>query len=116
MLKVEDYCHEQHRTVERLDPVRAPAAGTGRFVEPHRDGADDARPLVAAGNIPNQMMADYYAQRAAAGLIVTEATQISKQSQGYSFTPGIHTQEQIDGWKLELISSIGVSASLPCLG
>lgn len=52
------------------------------------------------GNVPNPMMADYYAQRASAGLIVTEATQISPQGQGYSFTPGIHTREQIDGWRL----------------
>ncbi|WP_064607518.1 alkene reductase [Photobacterium sp. J15] len=52
------------------------------------------------GNIPNQMMADYYAQRAGAGMIITEATQISPQGQGYSFTPGIHTQAQIEGWKL----------------
>lgn len=52
------------------------------------------------GNVPNPMMADYYAQRASAGLIVTEATQISRQGQGYSFTPGIHTREQIDGWRL----------------
>ncbi len=52
------------------------------------------------GNIPNAMMAEYYAQRASAGLIVTEATQISPQGQGYSFTPGIHSQAQIDGWKL----------------
>ncbi|ABO22379.1 alkene reductase [Shewanella loihica] len=50
------------------------------------------------GNLPNQMMATYYAQRASAGLIVTEATQISGDSQGYSFTPGIYTQAQIDGW------------------
>lgn len=52
------------------------------------------------GNIPNAMMADYYAQRASAGLIITEATQISNQGQGYSFTPGIHTKEHIEGWKL----------------
>lgn len=52
------------------------------------------------GNVPNAMMADYYAQRASAGLIVTEATQISRQGQGYSFTPGIHTGAQIDGWRL----------------
>jgi len=52
------------------------------------------------GNVPNAMMADYYAQRASAGLIVTEATQISCQGQGYSFTPGIHTREQIEGWRL----------------
>ena len=52
------------------------------------------------GNIPNAMMAEYYAQRASAGLIITEATQISQQGQGYSFTPGIYTQDHIDGWKL----------------
>ncbi|MGF1707199.1 alkene reductase [Enterovibrio baiacu] len=52
------------------------------------------------GNIPNKMMAEYYAQRASAGLIITEATQISPQGQGYSFTPGIHTPEHIEGWRL----------------
>ncbi|MGR5062388.1 alkene reductase [Photobacterium sp. DNB22_13_2] len=52
------------------------------------------------GNIPNQMMANYYQQRASAGLIISEATQISDDSQGYSFTPGVYTNEQIDGWKL----------------
>ena len=52
------------------------------------------------GNVPNAMMAQYYAQRASAGLIITEATQISQQGQGYSFTPGIHTPEHIEGWKL----------------
>ncbi|NSY40861.1 alkene reductase [Leisingera sp. ANG59] len=51
------------------------------------------------GNIPNAMMADYYAQRASAGLIITEATQISQQGQGYSFTPGIHSEEQVAGWR-----------------
>ena len=52
------------------------------------------------GNLPNRMMARYYAQRASAGLIVSEATQISPQGQGYSFTPGIHSQDQIEGWRL----------------
>ena len=52
------------------------------------------------GNIPNAEMARYYAQRAGAGLIVSEATQISPQGQGYSFTPGIHSAEQIAGWRL----------------
>ena len=51
------------------------------------------------GNIPNEMMATYYAQRASTGLIITEATQISDDSQGYSFTPGVYTQAQIAGWK-----------------
>lgn len=51
------------------------------------------------GNVPNDMMADYYDQRASAGMIVSEATQISSQGQGYSFTPGIHSAEQVDGWR-----------------
>jgi N-ethylmaleimide reductase len=52
------------------------------------------------GNVPNALMATYYAQRASAGLIVTEATQISPQGQGYSFTPGIHSDAQVAGWRL----------------
>jgi N-ethylmaleimide reductase len=52
------------------------------------------------GNIPYTLNAEYYAQRASAGLIISEATQISQQGQGYPSTPGIYTKEQIDGWKL----------------
>ncbi|ODS65281.1 MAG: alkene reductase [Acidovorax sp. SCN 65-108] len=51
------------------------------------------------GDVPNAMMATYYAQRASAGLIVSEATQISRQGQGYSFTPGIYTEAQVQGWR-----------------
>lgn len=51
------------------------------------------------GDIPNDLMAEYYAQRASAGLIITEATQISPQGKGYSFTPGIYSPLQIEGWK-----------------
>lgn len=52
------------------------------------------------GDVPNAMMAEYYAQRASAGMIITEATQISPEGKGYSFTPGIHSDEQVAGWKL----------------
>jgi N-ethylmaleimide reductase len=52
------------------------------------------------GDIPNALNARYYAQRASAALIVTEASQISPQGKGYSFTPGIYSPEQIAGWKL----------------
>lgn len=52
------------------------------------------------GNIPNALMAQYYAQRASAGLIITEATQVSLQGMGYAKTPGIYSREHIDGWKL----------------
>ena len=51
------------------------------------------------GNIANDMMAKYYAQRADAGLIVAEGTQICAEGQGYAWTPGIYSQEQIAGWK-----------------
>lgn len=51
------------------------------------------------GDVPNAMMAKYYAQRASAGLIITEATQISLQGMGYAKTPGIYTAEQVAGWK-----------------
>lgn len=51
------------------------------------------------GDLPNSMMAEYYSQRASAGLIITEATQISLQGKGYSFTPGIYTDQQVEGWK-----------------
>ena len=52
------------------------------------------------GNVPNPLAATYYAQRASAGLIVTEAAQISKQGVGYIRTPGIYSPEQIAGWKV----------------
>lgn len=52
------------------------------------------------GDIQGQMNAEYYAQRASAGLIISEATQISPQGKGYAYTPGIYTPEQVAGWKL----------------
>jgi N-ethylmaleimide reductase len=52
------------------------------------------------GNLPTRLNAFYYAQRAGAGLIISEATQISQQGQGYAWTPGIHTPEQVEGWRL----------------
>src|SRR5258706_11050841 len=52
------------------------------------------------GDVPNAMNARYYAQRASAAVIVTEASQISPQGKGYSFTPGIYSAAQIEGWRL----------------
>lgn len=48
---------------------------------------------------PTDLMAEYYSQRTSAGLIITEGTQISPEGIGYVYTPGIHTPEQIEGWK-----------------
>ncbi len=49
------------------------------------------------GNIANPLMATYYQQRAGAGFMVTEGTQIEPRGQGYAWTPGIHSAEQIEG-------------------
>ncbi|MFM0356993.1 alkene reductase [Paraburkholderia nemoris] len=51
------------------------------------------------GNVPTDLNVEYYRQRAGAALIVSEATQISQQGQGYAWTPGIHTEQQIEGWR-----------------
>src|SRR4051812_44914100 len=51
------------------------------------------------GNVPNPLATTYYTQRASAGLIITEATQVSPQGVGYVRTPGIHSAEQVAGWK-----------------
>lgn len=56
------------------------------------------RSRAAPGNVPSAMAVEYYRQRASAGLIITEGSQISQQGQGYAWTPGIHSAEQIAGW------------------
>ena len=57
------------------------------------------RARAGKGEVATELMAEYYAQRASAGLIVSEGTQISRQGQGYAWTPGIHSAEQVAGWR-----------------
>lgn len=57
------------------------------------------RNRAGAGLVPSDLAAAYYAQRATAGLLITEATQVSAQAQGYQDTPGLYTQAQIEGWR-----------------
>lgn len=82
---------------ERLfQPVRV-----GRHDLPHRIVM---APLTRSrarqpGNVPSSLNACYYAQRASAAFIITEATQVSMQGQGYAWTPGIHSREQVEGWR-----------------
>jgi N-ethylmaleimide reductase len=57
------------------------------------------RSRALAGNVPNPLAAVYYSQRATAGLLITEGTQVSPQGVGYIRTPGIHSAEQVAGWK-----------------
>lgn len=66
----------------------------------------------APDDIATEMVALYYAQRATAGLIVSEGTPISKEGQGYLFNPGIFTPEQIAGWKLTTQSVHAVGGSI----
>lgn len=66
------------------------------------------------GNIPNEMMATYYKQRATAGLVISEATQISDDSQGYSFTPGVYTDAQVKGWQSVTKAAKNTGAAMFC--
>lgn len=58
------------------------------------------RTRTSEGDVPNELMAAYYGQRAGAGLIVTEATDVAPTSNGYAMTPGIYTPAQRQGWRL----------------
>lgn len=80
-----------------------------KLLEPTRVGALDLpnrmvmAPLTrnrAKDTVPGPLNAQYYAQRASAGLIVSEATQVDPLGQGYPDTPGIHSEEQVAGWRL----------------
>jgi N-ethylmaleimide reductase len=80
-----------------FQPVRL-----GRYHLPHRIVM---APLTRSrarqpGNVPTLLNASYYTQRVSAALIISEATQVSMQGQGYAWTPGIHSSEQVEGWRL----------------
>ncbi|GAA3482208.1 alkene reductase [Streptomyces yanii] len=78
-----------------FEPVRH-----GRLELPNRMVmAPMTRSRAHGDGVPTPSMATYYAQRASAGLILTEGTQPSLQGQGYPMTPGIHTDEQVAGWR-----------------
>lgn len=83
-------------TVTLFDP-----ASVGQLQLPHRivmaplTRSRASRP----GNAPHALTVEYYRQRASAAFIITEAAQISQQAQGYAWTPGIHTDEQQEGWR-----------------
>jgi N-ethylmaleimide reductase len=84
------------QSADLFDPVRlGPLTLKNRIVM-----APLTRSRAGACGAPGPMNATYYGQRASAGLIVTEATNISAEAKGYAFTPGIHTDEQVAGWRL----------------
>src|SRR6202051_3984291 len=57
------------------------------------------RNRAVAGLVPSPLAIEYYGQRASAGLLITEASQVSQQGQGYQDTPGIYSGEQVAGWR-----------------
>jgi len=72
----------------------------GRYELPRRVlMAPMTRNRADQANAPTELMARYYAQRASAGLIITEATQVAARGMGYPGTPGIHTPRQVAGWR-----------------
>jgi N-ethylmaleimide reductase len=56
--------------------------------------------LPTDGDLPNEMVATYYGQRASAGLIISEANDVDQSSHGYARIPGIHSEAQMRGWRL----------------
>ncbi len=81
--------------VDLFTPIRlGPTELSNRFVM-----APMTRNRAGAGDVPNAINAEYYAQRASAGLIITEASQVSPQGKGYPGTPGIYSNEQVQGWR-----------------
>nr|WP_236656995.1 alkene reductase [Acidisarcina polymorpha] len=94
---LENTMEQQAATETLFQPVQL-----GRYKLPHRMLM---APLTRSrarqpGNVPSPMNALYYAQRSTAALIVSEATQVSQQGQGYAWTPGIHSLDQVEGWRL----------------
>lgn len=84
----------QHRSL--FEPTSlGPLTLKNRIVMPPLTRQRSAQP----GDVPTQVMARYYQQRASAGLIVSEGTQIEPRGQGYAWTPGIYNQAQIEGWR-----------------
>jgi N-ethylmaleimide reductase len=98
------------RTTVAVERPAAQAPGAEPLFQPYRLGPFNLphrivmAPLTRSrarqpGNVPDALAACYYAQRASAALIVSEATQISMQGQGYAWTPGIHSGEQVEAWR-----------------
>lgn len=78
-----------------LSPVTVGAVGlNNRVVMAPMSRSRSLQP----GDVPGPINATYYAQRAGAGLIITEGTQVSPSGKGYAFTPGIYSPAQIEGF------------------
>ena len=84
----------EHRSL--FQPISlGPLTLKNRIVMPPLTRQRSAQP----GDVPTALMATYYQQRASAGFIISEGTQIEPRGKGYAWTPGIYSQAQIDGWR-----------------
>ncbi|MBS0340611.1 MAG: alkene reductase [Proteobacteria bacterium] len=81
-------------TLRLLSPVQL-----GPYLLPNRIVMSPMTRNRSPGEVPNALNAEYYAQRASAGLIISESTAISREGLGWPNTPGIFTDEQMDGWR-----------------
>lgn len=82
-----------------MSPLFSPVQ-MGDFLLPNRIVMSPlTRCRASEGRVPNELMAEYYAQRADAGLIITEATSVTPMGVGYPDTPGIWSDAQVEGWK-----------------
>jgi N-ethylmaleimide reductase len=98
-----------HVGFTRHFPDNLPMSTATKLFEPYELGplalpnrlvmAPLTRNRALAGLVPNPLAVEYYGQRASAGLLVSEATQVSQQGQGYQDTPGIYSKEQVAGWR-----------------
>lgn len=88
----------------------------GAYTLPNRIVMAPMTRLRAVNSIANSLMATYYAQRASAGLIISECTMVSPLSNGYMNCPGIYSSEQVEGWKqvTEAVHAKGARFSCNC--
>jgi N-ethylmaleimide reductase len=94
-LRTSDFHHQNTKSTDLFSSYRlGDIALDNRLVM-----APMTRSRAVDGNVPNPLAKTYYVQRASAGLIITEATQVSPQGVGYIRTPGIHSGGQVAGWK-----------------
>jgi N-ethylmaleimide reductase len=88
------------KSVTRPDALLSPFDLHGLMLKNRVAMSPLTRSRAGAERMPNPMMAEYYAQRASAGLIITEATVVSKQGIGWLDSPGIYSDEQAEAWKM----------------
>ena len=89
----------RHRQAEQVEPLLLPYRLGDLELGNRLVMAPMTRSRALEHNVPNPLAETYYVQRASAGLIITEATQVSPQGVGYVRTPGIHSSAQIAGWR-----------------